>query len=393
MLASSYPRNDSDSASIFLRHLAESLKAQNLAIHVLAPADKVSGEKSENGIIVHRFRYFFARWQKLAYGSGVLSNLKRNPLLWLQVPLFIGSMFFSLLWLLNRIRPDVIHAHWVIPQGLLAVFAKSIYKIPVVITVHGTDAFALKSKLLEWIKRIALSKCDAWTSNTHATANSVLIYSSTPKPHIIPMGVDIQRFASGDRQKLRAQISDSEYIILFVGRLVEKKGVTDLITAFSLLPSAIQQKTRLWIIGDGDQSNQLRALSKELALSDKITFLGMIPNYDLPDYYSAADLFVAPSIIEGQGVVFLEAAAAKLCVVSTSVGGISEVIDDGVTGILVAPEHPGELAQSIGKILTDQSLRQQLAEQAYRRLVDTYSWDSISKDFKQLFQELSRSIS
>ena len=115
----------------------------------------------------------------------------------------------------------------------------------------------------------------------------------------------------------------------------------------------------------------------------------------LPDYYAAADLFVGPSVIadsgdtEGQGVVFLEAASARLCILATHVGGISEVIDDGKTGILVEPRDPESLAQNIERLLKDHDLRTSLAAHAYRKVKDHYNWDMIAVQFKDLYQQLA----
>lgn len=397
ILTSSYPRYSDDSASIFLRHFAENLHKLGITIHVLAPADKRLKTESGNGIIVHHFRYFPSRWQKLAYGSGILSNLKRNPFLWLQAPFFLIAMLISLLRLIRTIQPDIIHAHWVIPQGFIATLSKFFHKIPVLITVHGADTFALKNRMAEKIKRFSLAHCDAWTSNTFATAHAISYYDSLPAPHIIPMGIDIENFGAGDRQKLRAEISNNTFIILFVGRLVEKKGIDDLIIAFSLLPHEIRRNSRLWIVGDGYQREMLDTLVHQYKLEDMVTFWGKVPNNCLPDYYAAADLFVGPSVIsesgdtEGQGVVFLEAAGAKLCILTTDVGGISEVIENGKTGILVRPRDPKDLARNMEKLLTDHNLRKTLASNAYYKLIKYYSWDKIALDFKNLYQQLANS--
>ena len=393
-LTSSYPRTRDDTASVFLRYLAEHLHKLNVNIHVLAPADIQNIETDDDEICIHRFRYFPRRWQTLAYGSGILSNLKRNPLLYFQVPFFVIAMTYALIRHIRKYQPQIIHAHWVIPQGIIAILAKYLYGVPVIITAHGADVFALRQHLFQRIKRFCLRRCDAWTSNTYMTANSVSL-DSLPPPQVIPMGVDVEHFASGKREALRHDVADNEKIILFVGRLVEKKGVDDLLKAFALLRHDMRNTASLWIVGDGERDQQLRKSAADLRISDKIKFWGTIPNNNLPDYYAAADIFVGPSVeassgdTEGQGVVFLEAFAARLSVIATSVGGIPNVIKHGRTGILVEPRNPEKLALAIEHLLQNDNLRHEIAENAHQEAKKSYDWEKIAQDFVKLYRRVS----
>lgn len=394
MLTSSYPQNAQDSSSGFLRYLGYYLARQGVAIHVLAPSGATSGIEQENGVTVQRFRYFPARWQKLAYGSGILPNLRRAPALWFQVPFFILAMMGALLRLRLKTQPHLIHAHWVIPQGLVAVMAKLLLRTPVIVSIHGADAFALKRGFLSSVKRFCLRHSDAWTSNTRATAEAITHGHKLPLPHILPMGVDIDRFASGSRDRLRSHCRPDDLIVLFVGRLIEKKGVDDLIKAYARLPEKLRDRTTVWIVGRGELEDLLRTLSTELGIGEKIKFLGEIPNDQLPDYYAAVDLFVGPSVeavsgdTEGQGVVFIEAFAAGLCVIATRVGGIPEVVDDGHTGMLVSPRNPTELASAMQRLLSDPGLRERLGCSAKARARECYAWEIIASRFVDLYRSV-----
>ena len=236
-LASSYPRNESDSAAVFLRYLAEALAAHGVEIYVLAPADGKSTSTIEAGIFVHRFQYFPVRWQKLAYGSGIMPNLKRSPSLWLQVPCFFVSQTLVALRLITQQRFDLIHAHWLLPQGLIGRISAVLSGIPLIVTAHGSDAFALKSTAAAWLKRLVVNQSNAWTANTEMTAAAIANEESARKPRIIPMGVDVARFSKGDGATLRSQLAQEETVILFVGRLIESKGCHDLLQALALLDS------------------------------------------------------------------------------------------------------------------------------------------------------------
>src|SRR5262245_209988 len=115
-LTSSYPRSSEDTASVFLRYLADQLARVGLEIHVLAPADGKGATTIEGQIKVHRFQYFPAHLQALAYGSGIMPNLQRLPWLWLQVPFFVGAMTRAALRTIRNERIQLLHAHWILPQ-------------------------------------------------------------------------------------------------------------------------------------------------------------------------------------------------------------------------------------------------------------------------------------
>jgi len=390
MVASSYPRAADDTASIFLRYLAESVARRGHDVRVLVPAESAGGVRLEGSVRVHRFRYLPAKWQKLAYGSGIMPNLRRAPWLWLEVPFFTAAMTAALLRLVRSERPDVIHAHWLLPQGLVALSAKYLCGVPVLATAHGADAFALQGALPRGLKRIVISRSDAWTSNTRATAGAA--GAALPAPHIVPMGVDVARFAGGDRARQRREFAENDLVILFVGRLIEKKGCRDLVEAYALLPPALRARTHLWIVGDGDEGAALRRRAEEIDGAG-IRFWGAINHAQLPDLYAAADIMVVPSIAaesgdtEGLGVVILEAFAAGCCVVATRIGGIGEVVEDGHTGVLTAPSDAGQLTHALEALLPDEKRRRSLGAAAAARAQD-YSWDKIAAEFEALYRRI-----
>jgi len=395
MLVSSYPRFDGDTASIFLQHLASKLASHGLSVHVLAPADNLGGTtKDSEGITVHRFRYLPLPLQKLAYGSGVLPNLKNNPLLWATVPFFLIAMQWATFRVIRRVRPDAIHAHWIVPQGAVAVLTKFFIRVPVIVSAHGGDAFAFRSGFFRWLKRFICQRADAITANTKATARKLGVSLSCPSLHMIPMGIDIELFRSGNPEKHRPAGSVNRSILLFVGRLVEKKGVSYLIRAFSQLPPALIDKCELWVIGEGDEKTGLIELTRQFNLAEKIKFIGSVPNDQLPDYYAAANLFVGPSVeigsgdTEGQGIIFLEAFAAGVPVIATRVGGIPEIIEDGVTGLLTEPTNVKSLTASILRLLEDPGLGKTLSTNAHVHLNSRFGWETIADSFCTLYKDV-----
>lgn len=393
-LTSSYPRSPEDTASVFLRYLADHLADRGLKIHVLAPGDSASGTTVEGKVTVHRFQYFPSDFQRLAYGSGIMSNLQRSPWLWLQVPFFVLAMAYSLLRMIGREQIHLVHAHWILPQGLIGVVARYLRHVPLITTVHGADAFTLRGGLASALKRFVVVHSDAWTANTPATSCAVDSRAITPRAHVIPMGIDTELFAGGDPAGLRQQLPRQEFLLLFVGRLVDKKGCRILLEAFSLLPPGLRNRTTLWIVGDGDQRSQLEQITKDLGLAQKVRFWGAISNQRLPDFYAAADLFVAPSIeaasgdTEGQGVVILEAFAGRACVLATRIGGIDAVVQDDVTGGLVPFNRPRDLARAMEKLLNNPDLRTRLVNNAFKEVKERYDWKRIAGEFESLYRTI-----
>lgn len=397
-LTSSYPRGEEDIASVFLRYLAEHLIDNGIEVHVAAPAHGKAMTTVEGKVLVHRFQYSPAALQGLAYGSGMLPNLKRAPWLWLQVPFFLLAMTVSLFRLLARQRFDVIHAHWILPSSLVGAIGSRIFRVPLLVTAHGTDAFALRGWFTQTLKHLILKRCVAWTANTVSTAAAVSLDAGVPQARIIPMGVDVALFSQGDPAALRRELAEGEYLILFIGRLIESKGCHDLVHALSLLPDKTRLRTTLWIVGDGDQRNQFERTAQELSVGEKVRFFGAVSQQILPDFYAVADLVLVPSKpgssgeTEGQGLVVLEAFAARACVLATRIGGIPSMVQDHVTGMLVEPGNPKELSRAIETLLNEPTLRQQITDNAYADVCERYSWTRVASEFKALYGEIVSTV-
>jgi glycosyltransferase involved in cell wall biosynthesis len=397
-LASSYPRSRDDTASVFLRYLAEHLTERGVDVHVLAPADRKGETLVEGKVTVHRFQYFPAALQGLAYGSGMLPNLKRAPALWLQVPFFMLAMAASLLRLLASQRFDVIHAHWILPQGLVGLVAARLFRVPLIVSVHGTDSFALRGRFAQNLKDLVLKRSAAWTANTMSTASALTRNSRVPQALIIPMGVDIALFSSGDPAALRHELPDEEHLVLFVGRLIEHKGCYELLQSLSLLSSKARAHTTLWVVGDGEQSEQLKRAAQDLGVGEKVRFFGTVNQRRLPEFYAAADLVAIPSRVgssgesEGQAVVVLAAFASRACVIATTIGGITAMVRDHVTGVLVEPGDSRALSSAIDQLLDQPALRRRLANKAFTEVSEHYGWPQIAAKFAELYREVLSSV-
>jgi glycosyltransferase involved in cell wall biosynthesis len=321
----------------------------------------------------------------------MLPNLKKSSLLWIQVPFYLVSLLYTTMRCVRRESIDLIHAHWVIPQGIVARMVQSFTGRPTVVTIHGGDVFAFRGKMARWIKRFALSRVAACTANSAYTRLQIMNALDRIPVRVVPMGVDLTAFPSARDTSVRAELRISGEMVLFVGRLVQKKGVHDLLAAMHYVLERFPETT-LVVIGDGSQRKKLEDLASKLGIARSVRFLGKLPHAQLPRFYATADLFVGPSVVdgsgdtEGLGVVFLEAAAAGLAMIGTSVGGIADILIHDATGLIVEPGSPMELADAISRLLKDSGLRLRLGAAARSRVLQQFSWTYVAKEFSNLFE-------
>jgi glycosyltransferase involved in cell wall biosynthesis len=361
VLASTFPRWADDTEPPFVYNLCRSLQ-DDFEITVLAPhaPGSETAERWE-GLEVRRFRYFWPeRWQRLAYG-GMLPNLKRNPWLWAQVPFFLAAELIVALRLIRAERPDVIHAHWLVPQGLVGAMLNWITGTPVLVTAHGSDVYAVRGRVQQWLKRWALKRVRYVTAVSFNLLREICAMglARDVKADVISMGIDTRRFDPSKRSEdLIAELQADRPLVLFVGRLYEQKGVRYLLEA---MPAVLQRYPRatLVLVGDGPLRIDLQSRAQDLGISTNTRFLGALPSAELPKYYASADVFVAPSIIgpsgdrEAFGLVYAEAMASGCPVIGCDVGGTKELIIENKTGMLVRQKDAQALSEAICEVLAN----------------------------------------
>ena len=393
VLASTFPRWKNDTTPSFVYELSRRLVSKNRTIVVLAPhAGKASKHEFFNGLDVYRFQYFFpANIQKVAYGAGIIPNVKSSPLAMIQVPFFLLSEYLNASKLISKYNPKIIHAHWIIPQGIIASLLKNNEKL--IVTIHGSDLFPLKNSFFKSIQRSVLDNCDVCTVNSEATKNELLKRFPEFKDKIVvlSMGVDTQLFKKRDKSKIIKYKNNK--IILFVGRLNEQKGAEYLIKAMAIVNKRIKN-AKLLVIGEGEYKKELRKIADSLNI-DNIEFLGSINQMGLVDYYNTAGVLVLPSVTskigtEGLGLVLLEAMSCGTPVIGTNTGGIPTIVKNNQTGLLVNERNENELANAIMKILSDRKLSQKLSNNGIKFVKNNYSWDIISNKFDDLYKRLEK---
>ena len=389
VLTSTWPRWEGDATTSFVRDLTHRLSGLGWRADVLAPhADGARRDETDGEVDVHRFRYLRPESaQTVCYGSGALVNLRERPLELAKVPLLVAAEQAATVRAVRQLRPDVIHAHWLIPQGLVAGLVPGGDSPPVVVTVHGGDVFALDQPGLRSAKRQALRRAHAITVNSSATEGAVLDLGADPaRVHRIPMGVDVDR--SVDRERVAAiraeHGTDDGPLTVLVGRVVAEKGVFDLIVAVARA-KADGREIAAVVVGEGRDREAAKERAQALGVEDQIAFVGWVEPDDVPSWLAAADVVVAPSRtgadgwVEAQGLAIVEAMAAERPIVATRTGGIADAVVDGESGVLVDEADPGALAHAVLGLHDEPDRARRLATAARQRAVERYGASSTAE--------------
>lgn len=392
VLGSTYPRWENDTEPAFVHYLAKHCSDRD-SIDVLAP--HIQGAKKTevlDGIPVYRFQYFIQRWQKIAYNGGISANLKRHRYNYLVLPLFFLSQIISILKLHRRKQYQVIHAHWIIPQGLSAAICKLLLgkKAPkLLITSHGGDLFSFNGRISSILKRWILSKADHISVVSTTMKDHIRQWDNPPSCPITvqSMGVDLKNlFTPGD-----IKWQDRQGLI-FIGRLVDKKGLEFLIKA---LPKILEQRadTQLTIVGDGPLKPNLQELCQKLNIANNVDFVGAVKNDTIPALLRRHKIAVFPSIItddgdqEGLGLTIIEAMGCGCLTICSDLKAIEDIIDDKKNGFLFPQKNSDRLAGII-KTLLDSSYSKEIALQGSLDVNDKFDWSSTADGYSILYRLL-----
>jgi len=392
---STFPRWKGDTDPPFVYELARRLTSE-FEVHVLTPYYPNAKRKEiVDKINVVRFRYFIGKYQKLAGETGILPTLKKYKIYYFVLPFFVLFSFFYLLKQIRQVKPDVIHAHWLLPQGFLTALASRFYSVPFIVTLHGADIFALKNFAFRWMKNFTLRRAAKITVVSSAILKEISsdkLYES--KISVLPMGVDSQKFFI--TRKFKDNKQPIVLKILYVGRLSEKKGVQYLLEALAILKKE-KLAYQATIVGHGELEKQLKNKALKLGLISEVSFLGGVHNDELPAIYAEHDVFVGASIqtksgdTEGLGLTFVEAGMAGCLLIGSKVGGIEDIIQHLKTGFLVEERNPQSIAKTIQYITKNYDSNKCIREEGQLRCCQKYDWKSVARKYKEVLLSVCRS--
>jgi phosphatidyl-myo-inositol dimannoside synthase len=387
-VVTAFPRFTGDVISPWLVELLKRLQARGHEIEVFTSAYKGGGGSEFAGIPVHRFRYFPARGEDLTHDEGAADRMGRSAR-HKVLPAFYVTAGLWAIWRLCRTRRyDIVQVHWPLPHALFGWVAKRACGARLVTTWYGIELRWVKSSLrfLKGFVRWALRISDQVVAISSATAREIASVAPPPVPvRVIPYGIGFPEVASArDRPT-----ANRDFTILFVGGLLERKGVTHLVDAVRRLPQRL--RARLILVGEGPDLPDLEAQARGAGIADRVEFRGQVSQDALHHAYASADVFVLPAVVdargdtEGLGVVLLEAMNYRLPVIGSSLGGITDIIHDEETGLLVPQRDPQALAAALERIADDKALATHLAEAGYRYAQEHFSWPVITAQWEACY--------
>jgi len=390
--ASTFPRWEGDSEPRFVFDLSTRL-ADDFEVLVLAPHYSGAARYEKCGELqVYRYQYAPTKLETLVYNGGITANLRQNKWKWLLLPGFFLSQWWATSRLIKNKSVNVIHAHWLIPQGLIAVLAtRWMAKKPALLcTSHGGDLYGLQDKLSKKLKRCVVQHSQAITvvSSPMVEKISELSGGQTPKVSVIPMGTDLENtfVPNPTVKRLPNQL-------LFVGRLVEKKGVEYLLRALQQVRQT-HRNTTLVIAGSGPLQGKLEKLTDELGLNECVSFLGRLEHQDLVHLYQKSTLAVFPFIqakdgdMEGLGLVMVEAMGCGCPVIASDLPAIRDVISHKENGYLVEPEDTTALAITCQTLLERSPNYAQFAQRKPDAIHKIFNWTAVTQRYQKVLKPL-----
>jgi len=380
VLTTNFPRWPNEPRATFVYEAVKAL--QKLGCEVKVIAMHIPGARTHeiwDGIEIFRPKYLPEKFEILQNEGGGLpefwrkSNLLKKATI---IPFFITQ---SLAVIRYSKDCQIIHANWTL-SGAAAWITKWIHHLPFIVTVQGSDIFqAPKNRLFRIVTNKSLNSANKVIALSKSLMNDTInLGVPQQKILVIPNGVDISTFHRGEINR--------EPVILFVGSLIKRKGPEFLLDAFNLVQK-VKPEYRIIFIGDGSLRQYLEKKSEELSINDKVQFLGFQPPEIVAKKLRSAMVFVLPSLEEGLGVVLLEALASGTPIVSSSVGGIVDVVNQD-TGILVPPADSKSLANAILEIIENESNWKARSNHCRELAESKFDWNVIAGQLLDLYEEV-----
>jgi L-malate glycosyltransferase len=385
-LSTSFPRFEGDFSGNFVFHYAKELYNLGVGIEIVAPDDPASLTLSENFSLI-RFPYFVPRsWQTLAYGSGIINQ--RSALAWLQLPFLLINFFIAALR--SSRKTQLIHAFWS-GSGIIALAVRIFQPRPVVITLWGSDKHITQIPILSKTIIRVLNTADAIVcENNNLKALLVSQGLDSKKINLIRNGVNLDIFQPGNSMEARKKLGlkNDQLILLSIGSLNKNKNHALLINAFSEIVAS-KSPLHLYIIGEGEEQNRLKKQIKELELEQKITLIELLDHKSISEWMKAADIFILPSRNEGTPNSLLEAMASGLPVIASQVGGVPELIQESIEGLLFESDSKDDLKEKLNKLIKDNQLQKLLGKNAQKKIATHYgSWENQAEKLLALYKQL-----
>lgn len=402
---STLPSYDKDPVPAFIKDELIWLKKTypDVTLSVLAPHSSYSHTKSfvrQSHYDEYRFHYFWPfRFERLA-GRGIQPALKKNKLLYLELPGLFIFEFFATWRLVRKIKPDLIVSCWFTPQAITGAMVSKLTGVPFVFDTQASDVIVLKK--IPFAKKIVGAICDharSYTAPSQQTADK-LLYFTTPanrkriisKLYKIPLGTKVPSVDISAVKKIQKKYGlDNKRVIYFIGRLVDRKGIDILIKAFEPM-SKRDLSLRLVIAGDGQDRQSLEALVQQLGLAKSVLFTGYLTGSQKYGMLKLADTCVIPSInvgdhAEGLPVVFMEGVSYGKVMVISDATGAHETAVDGQNAFIAKAGSVEDLRQKMYEALAVNKADNPDFYNAVKKLSRKFQWPTIIKQRYETFKQ------
>lgn len=392
-LVTAYSRGPGDVITPWLAETIRRLAERGVQVEVLAPAHRGLPDQTVSGVRVHRFRYAPASWETLTHDQTAPDRIRERPWFLALVPGYVVAGSHAARRLAEEGGYDVIHAFWPIPQGVLGLWARRATRLPLVSTFFGVELTWMEKQfpfLAPLLRRIVRAS-SAVTAISSYTAERLKRQVPGVKPAIIPFGAAVDAPAEPPPYTWDGS---RPFELLFVGRLVERKGVHLLLDALATLLAG--RDVVLHVVGDGPDREPLEEQARRLGLGVCAVFHGFVSKEELETRLTSCDAFVLPAVVdskgdtEGLGVVLIEAMTHARPVIASAAGGIVDIVRDGRNGFLVPPGDAPALADAIGRMMDDPAAARAFGLQGREDAAAGFSWDVIADRLAAIYRRVAR---
>jgi len=396
MLTTSYPRFPGDGVATFMEPIARGVAARGHEVHVVAPWHPQIRRPDEGAVHFHFYRYAPIRALNVfGYAAALTADVALRPAAYLVAPLALAAGWRAVRRVARETGATVLHAHWVIPSGLMA--AASGVGLPLVVSLHGSDVFVAEAhSVARRAARFAFRRAGWITACSEDLRRRAIDIGADPERlTVVPYGVDGDRFKPNPATRARVRASrgldDDDRVVVAAGRLVRKKGFEYLIEAVGSLAARWPRLT-LVIAGSGDLEAELRGQTTALGLATQVRFEGAVTQPQVAEWLAAADVAVVPSVrddagnVDGLPNIVLEALVSGTPVVATPAGGIATVAVDGETALVVPERDAAALARALERLLADPARGRALGRSARDTVRRTHDWSRVAGRFEESYE-------
>jgi glycosyltransferase involved in cell wall biosynthesis len=389
-IVTAYDRHPGDGITPWLVETIHRLGERGVDVEVLAPAYKGLGSGRVEGVMVHRYRYAPAPFEALTHDQTAPDRVREKPRYLALLPGFITSASLAARRVVREGDFDVIHVHWPLPMAVPGLAARRATGVPVICSFYGVElTFARTAPvpfLVPFLRR-AIRTADAVTAISTYTAGMIRELHDRPVD-LIPFGA-----TTPVPDEIPALPPFPPLRLLFVGRLVERKGLRYLLDAMARVRA--DTPVRLDIVGQGPERPSLEAQARELGLDDRVRFHGFVSDEELVERYVESHVFVLPAAydrkgdVEGLGVVLIEALSYGRAAIGSRAGGITDIIRHDETGLLVPPGDPEALAAAIRTLAADPDRISALGRTGRAHVQERFGWPTVIGGLAELYERLA----